>query len=302
VLAALRGFTERQQQLCRDLGRRIADLQEQRRAHLTRVQQLGAQAGAQRGAYRVVATLGPDRGPAQLQLTYMVSQARWLPRYDIQLRPQEGRVELSFAALVSQESGEDWQDARLTLSTAVPATVTELPRLLTWKIGEKERFIPTPQPVPPQLRPPPTAPPLLESLERAALRQRLAAAGGVPTPDANAPAGEASVQAGKKEQAQTDYRPAPPPPPPPAQPAPASPPAAPPAEPVAPTPVLAEERVMLLSPAPRGRTYKSVLSSASAPRGARDSPGQPAAGPTRASSRQRQGPWPAPTRRPRTWG
>ena len=52
-------------------------------------------------------------------------RARWQPTYDIQLQPAQNRVELSLAGLVSQETGEDWSDVALTLSTAIPATATQ---------------------------------------------------------------------------------------------------------------------------------------------------------------------------------
>lgn len=109
----------------------------------------------------MIATL-TGSGTAVIDLGYMVSGARWRPTYDLQLQPSQNRVEVSLAGLVSQESGEDWTDARLTLSTAIPATATQLPKLLTWKLGERERFIPTPQPqreyVPPAPRVPPLSP------------------------------------------------------------------------------------------------------------------------------------------------
>ena len=52
------------------------------------------------------------------------------------------QVAVELSGLVSQDSGEDWPDAALTLSTAMPAVVTTLPRLDAWRIGERERFVP----------------------------------------------------------------------------------------------------------------------------------------------------------------
>lgn len=112
---------------------------------------------AHRAGYRVVATLA-GQGAAQVALTYMTAGARWQPSYDIQLLPAQNRVELALAGLVSQETGEDWTDVALTLSTAIPATATQLPKLLTWKIGQRERFVPTPQPLLEVTPPPPPLP------------------------------------------------------------------------------------------------------------------------------------------------
>lgn len=116
-------------------------------------------------------------GPVKLTLTYVTQNARWYPRYELQFLPEANRVQVSFFGLVSQETGEDWKDTALTLSTALPATTTRLPRLTTWKIGQRERFIPTPAPLPVAQRPPPPAPPPLpeETSESEQLRQRLLA-------------------------------------------------------------------------------------------------------------------------------
>lgn len=150
-----------------------------------------------RTGWRVVPTI--EGGAAKLRLSYEVSGARWYPRYDIQLHPATGRVEIHFAGEVSQETGEDWSDAALTLSTAVPAASTRLPRLHTWKIGERERFVPAPPRVNDPVRPPPRAlPPERASREedeglRTALLER---AGAVQ------PTGTAAPQERAREQAE----------------------------------------------------------------------------------------------------
>src|SRR5207245_8914222 len=80
--------------------------------------------------------------------------------------PTRRSSDLSFAGLVSQETGEDWSDARLTLSTAVPATSTQMPKIFSWKIGELERFIPTPAPMAEYVKPAPQS----ELLDRKSTR------------------------------------------------------------------------------------------------------------------------------------
>lgn len=96
------------------------------------------------------------RGSARLALTYVTHAARWYPAYDVRFNPGKAEVEIGFVALASQQTGEDWVDAKLSFSTAVPATTATLPKLLVWKIGDKDRFIPTPvaKPVPPAPAPP----------------------------------------------------------------------------------------------------------------------------------------------------
>lgn len=108
-----------------------------------------------RSGWKVTAVLAGG-GQATVSLTYLVRQARWTPTWDVQLDPEKSLVTVSLAGIVSQSSGEDWDDAQLTLSTAIPSSAVKAPKLLTWKIGTTERFIPTPTPVQEYVRPVPT--------------------------------------------------------------------------------------------------------------------------------------------------
>ncbi len=94
-------------------------------------------------------------GPATVTMTYLVSNSRWTPTWDLQLQPDTNTVHLSLAGLVSQDTGEDWTQASLLLSTAIPSRAVKVPRLATWKIGVADRFIPTPSPTSSPITPPP---------------------------------------------------------------------------------------------------------------------------------------------------
>jgi hypothetical protein len=127
------------------------------------------------GGWKVTATVSGS-GRASVKVTYLAGPARWIPSYDLQLQPSTGKVRVSFSGLVSQETTEDWTDARLTLSTAIPDRAVKMPELSSWKIGEKDRFIPTPYAAPPTIAPvPPPEPPLPKVDEAAMWRQRLLA-------------------------------------------------------------------------------------------------------------------------------
>jgi hypothetical protein len=119
-----------------------------------------------RSGWKVSAVLA-GAGPATVSVTYLVRGARWTPSWDVQLDPEKSVVTVALAGLVSQESGEDWEDAQLTLSTAIPASAVKAPKLLTWKIGTTDRFIPTPTPVQEYVRaiPAPPRPPMVRSEE-----------------------------------------------------------------------------------------------------------------------------------------
>ena len=171
-IAFVSGWMERMQARARDLDEKMTDLARERQQLAEKARILG---GARRHAGYRVSTMLAGNGKARVTVSYMAVNARWTPAYEIQLLSDQKRVQVGFAGLVSQETGEDWVDAEFTLSTSVPATTTQYPKVYTWKIGEKERFIPTPSPVVEQTRPPPRAvPPLPLSREADEVRQLLA--------------------------------------------------------------------------------------------------------------------------------
>jgi hypothetical protein len=177
----------------RELDARVEELERERERQLQEASRLGS---APRSPGLQVAPTLSGNGPVKLTLTYATLNARWFPRYELQLVPQTNRVQVSFFGLVSQETGEDWQEAALTLSTAIPATATTLPKLATWKVGLQDRFIPTPTPVAVPYRPPPPLPPPLpeEVKESDQLLQRLQAR--VQSTPPRQPQGDATIDAG----------------------------------------------------------------------------------------------------------
>lgn len=68
----------------------------------------------------------------QMEVTYAVAGASWTPLYDVRLN--ETKVELTYLASVSQQTGEDWNAVELALSTARPAVSAEIPELDPWYV------------------------------------------------------------------------------------------------------------------------------------------------------------------------
>lgn len=85
---------------------------------------------------------------ATVQLNYQVRGPGWQPVYRAQLDSAKGVVQLERQALVAQNSGEDWSDVRLLLSTGQPTRSTQgtLPRPWTLDI-ERPRPAAAPAPV-----------------------------------------------------------------------------------------------------------------------------------------------------------
>ena len=68
----------------------------------------------------------------ELDVVYAISGASWAPIYDLRL--EEGKVALAYLAQVTQQTGEDWRDVQLALSTARPATTRTIPELSPWYV------------------------------------------------------------------------------------------------------------------------------------------------------------------------
>lgn len=57
---------------------------------------------------------------AEFQLSYVVANAGWVPVYDLRATDTRNPVQLNYKANVFQNTGEEWNNVRLTLSTANP--------------------------------------------------------------------------------------------------------------------------------------------------------------------------------------
>lgn len=62
---------------------------------------------------------------ANVQLAYQVRGPSWQPTYRAQLDPAKGTVAIERLALVAQNSGEDWSQVQLLLSTGQPSRSTQ---------------------------------------------------------------------------------------------------------------------------------------------------------------------------------
>ncbi|MDR6599712.1 uncharacterized protein (TIGR02231 family) [Achromobacter deleyi] len=109
-------------------------------------------------------------GKVDLAVSYAVGGARWAPAYDARLRPADRTVDLGYFGVISQNTGEDWKNVKLTLSTARPALGGGAPTLQPW-------IIDVAAPPPPAPPPRPSAAPAPISSEMTMKRSRPAAQG-----------------------------------------------------------------------------------------------------------------------------
>lgn len=75
-------------------------------------------------------------GSLEVDLSYVVHGATWRPIYDARVNPDTGKIELTTYGAVRQSTGEIWDKAFLTLSTAQPMIGGNLPYVDPWIVSE----------------------------------------------------------------------------------------------------------------------------------------------------------------------
>jgi uncharacterized protein (TIGR02231 family) len=70
-----------------------------------------------------------------LILSYIAMQAAWKPVYDLRLNSDEKKLNVAYNAVITQKTGEKWENVKLSLSTARPNISATQPQLGTWFIN-----------------------------------------------------------------------------------------------------------------------------------------------------------------------
>ncbi len=123
------------------LARERTELDEQRTDLQNKIntvqRQLNELRGAGNRAFKTVTVrvAAPMAGRLDVTLAYTVPGASWAPNYDARITSGEPTIELGYFGLVRQNTGEDWKDVALTLSTARPALGGAAPKLGVWELN-----------------------------------------------------------------------------------------------------------------------------------------------------------------------
>lgn len=88
-----------------------------------------------KGIPRIVITLmAKEAATGRIDLTYFASNAGWTPLYDIRSEAASGKISLTYKAQVRQQTGLDWNDVKLSISTNNPYANKTKPELNPWYI------------------------------------------------------------------------------------------------------------------------------------------------------------------------
>lgn len=86
--------------------------------------------------HRVIVTVSAEESVSgSLDINYIVSGAGWSPSYDLRSGSTAAPVQLTYKANVYQNTGEEWNDIKLKLSTNNPNRSNIKPVLPTWYVN-----------------------------------------------------------------------------------------------------------------------------------------------------------------------
>ncbi len=75
---------------------------------------------------------------APMNFKYIIPTAGWTPKYDIRTEGTGSQVKLVYRAILFNNSGLDWKDIKITLSTASPEIGINIPQLGKWYLGNEQ--------------------------------------------------------------------------------------------------------------------------------------------------------------------
>ncbi len=121
---------QKQEQLNESLQKVNAEIKETTLANLSATYVL---------AVRVEAT---STGRKNFTIKYYTPQAGWVPSYQVRVANLTAPISFELTASVDQESGEDWSDVQLKLSTGNPSVGADIPEMQIWPLRPNERYFP----------------------------------------------------------------------------------------------------------------------------------------------------------------
>ena len=74
-------------------------------------------------------------GSGNFKITYLIKNATWYPSYDIRATEVNKPIDLIYRANISQQSGEEWKNVKLVLSSGDPSRGGNKPALKPYQIG-----------------------------------------------------------------------------------------------------------------------------------------------------------------------
>ena len=82
-----------------------------------------------------------DETQLEIAVSYIVYNASWSPKYDVRVFDKDNSMVINYFGVITQSTGEDWLDTKLSLSTAVPSVGGNVPELGTQNVQIKKPVV-----------------------------------------------------------------------------------------------------------------------------------------------------------------
>lgn len=83
--------------------------------------ELALMGGTKKRAKNIIVYVnGLKKGPCEVAMSYLVNNVKWNSNYDLYVDTANNLVSIDYFASILQNSGEDWNNAKITISTATP--------------------------------------------------------------------------------------------------------------------------------------------------------------------------------------
>src|SRR5690606_18815931 len=80
----------------------------------------------------VVHLMSKQAGEIPLQVSYLTNQANWQPGYELRIDKINQPIQMLYKAQLVQNTGVDWKNVKLSLTSSVANQSTQAPELLPW--------------------------------------------------------------------------------------------------------------------------------------------------------------------------
>jgi uncharacterized protein (TIGR02231 family) len=122
------------------LVRKNAKLNERLTALARQLSELNARRNRPSNDIRVIVD-APEAGTAPISLSYIINEAGWVPSYNIRAKDTQSPITLEYRADVYQNTGVDWEDVKLTLSSGNPNMGGTQPDLNPWNLYVQDPIV-----------------------------------------------------------------------------------------------------------------------------------------------------------------
>ncbi|WP_295811661.1 DUF4139 domain-containing protein [uncultured Apibacter sp.] len=82
----------------------------------------------------IIQLLSTQEVKTTLKIKYLTNNASWYPIYDLRASDTSKPIDLYYKAMISQNTGIDWNGVKLTLSSGIPNQNNQAPILKTWRL------------------------------------------------------------------------------------------------------------------------------------------------------------------------